>query len=88
MVIAGLSDACGSWKMSCIRLRNGRKCRSDSPEIFSPSSEIDPSVTFTSESTARDSVVLPLPDSPTSPRTSPRCSWKLTPSTALTEPVS
>ena len=44
--------------------------------------------TWTRDSTARQSVVLPLPDSPTSPSTSPRCSWKLTPSTAFTDPVS
>src|ERR1039458_124541 len=63
--IAGLSDACGSWKMSWSRLRSGRNCRSDSPEIVSPFNAIDPPVTLTRESTARESVVLPLPDPPT-----------------------
>src|SRR5689334_14990680 len=37
-------------------------------------------------SSARPSVVLPLPDSPTSPSTSPRCSDRFTPSTARTDP--
>ena len=69
-------------------MRSGRNCRSDSPEIVCPFRAIDPPVTLTSESTARESVVFPLPDSPTRPNTSPRCSVKVTPSTAFTDPVS
>ena len=61
IVIAGLSDACGSWKMSWSRLRSGRKCRSESPEIVSPLNAIDPPVTLTSESTARRKRRLPAP---------------------------
>src|SRR5687768_16563436 len=33
------------------------------------------------------SVDFPHPDSPTRPRVSPRCSWRLTPSTARTSPI-
>ena len=32
--------------------------------------------------------VFPLPDSPTTARTSPGATWRLTPSTALTDPRS
>src|SRR5207237_294065 len=43
-----------------------------------------PEVTGMSWVTSRPSVDLPHPDSPTSPTVSPRCTSKLTPSTALT----
>ena len=45
-----------------------------------------PAVTGTSRVTHRPSVVLPLPDSPTSPSTSPGPTARLTPSTARTGP--
>src|SRR5688572_15496683 len=46
-----------------------------------------PSVGSTSRNTARPVVVLPEPDSPTTPSVSPRLTQKLTPSTALTWPT-
>src|SRR5476649_210149 len=47
-----------------------------------------PPVVGTSWSIVRASVDLPQPDSPTSPRTSPWRTESVTPSTALTDPVS
>ncbi len=86
--MVGLSEAWGSWKTGCMRRRSGRTSCSGNVEMVWPSSNTEPAVGRTRHSTAFARVVLPLPDSPTSPSTSPRRSEKLTPSTAFTEPVS
>src|SRR3954452_18492573 len=52
-----------------------------------PSNTIEPSAAGASPSSARPSVDLPLPLSPTSPTPSPRRSDNVTPSTARTVPV-
>src|SRR3954470_1650867 len=52
-----------------------------------PPKNIEPSAAGTRPSSARPSVDLPLPLSPTSPTTSPRRSDRSTPSTARTVPV-
>src|SRR5690606_1266934 len=82
--IDGLSAACGSWKTICSFRRNRRSFRSGSRPMSWPAYRIAPEVGRTRPSSARPSVVLPLPDSPTRPSTSPRRKVRLTPSTALT----
>ena len=52
-----------------------------------PLKAIDPDVGSISLRINRPTVVLPQPDSPTSPSVSPRWMAKLTPSTALTWPT-
>ena len=47
IVIAGLSDACGSWKTICISRRTERSSRSDSFVISRPSKRTLPSVACT-----------------------------------------
>ena len=74
IVWRGLSDAIGSWKIICMRRRSGRKAPSSSPEMSWPSKTIVPDVGFTRPRSARPSVVLPEPDSPTMPIASPRAS--------------
>src|SRR5438105_13377994 len=70
--------------MICSCLRCWRK-RSPLNFVMSTPSKITlPEVTGISWVTSRPSVDLPHPDSPTSPTVSPRCTSKLTPSTALT----
>src|SRR5215472_6855603 len=83
-VIRGLSEAYGSWKMICISLRFARI---DLPSIFvisSPPKRIEPVVGSSRRRMQRPIVVLPEPDSPTSPSVSPRLMLNETPSTALT----
>ena len=78
----GLSEAIGSWKISCTRWRI---LRSRSPCIAvrsSPSKSTRPDLAGRSCNTARPSVDLPQPDSPTSPSVSPREMARLTPDTA------
>src|SRR5581483_5488694 len=78
----GFRLAYGSWKTSCIRRRKRRSC---SPPMFvmsSSSKTILPAARGTLRSTARPVVVLPDPDSPTSPSVSPRRIEKVTSSTA------
>ena len=52
-----------------------------------PSNVIEPSVGSSSRIIARPVVLLPQPDSPTSPSVSPFAIEKLTPSTARTSPM-
>ena len=80
----GLSELNGSWKMTWIFWR---KVLSPSPDIAARSSpwyRMLPAVGSSSRSRQRPMVVFPHPDSPTSPRVSPRWISKLTSSTALT----
>ncbi len=71
IVIAGLSAAFGSWNTICRSVRSARSSRSRSRVMSLPPYRIWPPVGCTSPISARPRVVLPLPDSPTSPTTSP-----------------
>ena len=76
-VCRGLSDWYGSWKTICTRRRSARAfvCASGSP-----SNRTSPPVGGCRPSSARPSVDLPQPDSPTMPSTSPRRQCRSTPS--------
>ena len=78
----GLSEENGSWKMICICWRNGRSSVLPRWVMSRPSSRTVPAVGSIRRSTARPTVVLPQPDSPTSPSVSPGPIVKLTSSTA------
>ncbi len=80
----GLSDAYGSWKMICISLRSGRSSPRESPMSSRPSNVTLPFVASVRRRMTRPAVVLPEPDSPTSPSVSPRRISKSMPSTART----
>ena len=69
---AGRGWRTGSWKMICIRRRYGRSAAPLSVVMSWPSKRIVPAVGSMSRSSSRPTVVLPQPDSPTSPRVSPR----------------
>ena len=69
--LRGLSDANGSWKTICISRRSGSICLAAGVVMSSPRKRIAPSVASIRRMIARDSVVLPQPDSPTSPSVSP-----------------
>ena len=92
MVITGLSDVIGSWKI--IEISLPRTLRISSSLIFSrsrPPSFTEPETMRPGGSGIRrisDSAVmlLPQPDSPTIASVSPEATWKSTPSTALTMP--
>ena len=56
--------------------------------MSAPPKRIVPAVGSSSRSTARPTVVLPQPDSPTSPSVSPGMTWSETSSTAFTVAVS
>ena len=85
--IRGFSDPNGSWKMICIRLRNGRIPLGSRPVMSSPPKTTLPPVGGSSWSTVRPRVVLPQPDSPTRLKISPFLTSKSTPSTAYTVPT-
>ena len=72
MGVRGSSDAYGSWKMICIRRRYGLRRAPLSFGMSTPSNMIVPDVGSMSRSSSRPTVVLPQPDSPTSPSVSPR----------------
>lgn len=82
IVIFGLKLVAGSWNTNPIRWRSGRNSRSLWPTISWPSTLSDPPEACVSPAMARPIVVLPDPDSPTRPSTSPGRMSKLTPSTA------
>jgi hypothetical protein len=88
----GLSEVCGSCStMEMRRPRMSRISAGVRSRIFSPSSRTSPLMVRAPPLGSRritDSAVtlLPQPDSPTRPSTSPRRRVKLTPSTALTTP--
>ena len=84
IVIAGLSDACGSWKTICIRRRmRAQLALAQARDLLGPRSGRCRRSRGTRPRSVRPSVVLPLPDSPTRPSTSPRRRSSETPSTAL-----
>ena len=71
MVRAGLSEVYGSWKTTWMSLASARRSLAGQVGDVPPSKRIVPPVTGARPSTARPSVVLPEPDSPTSPTVSP-----------------
>ncbi len=91
MVIVGLSEVSGSWKIMPISLpRMWRIASSDSVLSSWPSSlmlpptiEPPPGSRFMIDNAV---IVLPQPDSPTMPSVSPGSTWSVTPSTACTTP--
>src|SRR5712691_4521702 len=83
----GFRDEYGSWKTICIRRRIACRPRRSAVEISIPSKRIEPASGSTSLSRQRASVVLPLPDSPTTPRVSRRPTLSDTPSTAIARRV-
>ena len=89
----GLSEVIGSWNTIAISApRISRSSSSDSAVISRPRKRIEPA-TMRAGSSSRFMIdlaatLLPEPDSPTMPSVSPRCSVKLTPSTARTTPAS
>ena len=82
-VMRGSSEASGSWKIICTALRLACQAAGLAPRISSPCHTTLPSVMGTRLSSARASVDLPQPDSPTMPNVSPACRSNDTPSTAL-----
>ena len=83
-VMRGFRLANGSWKMICMsRARPRSSCGPIAP-TSRPSNSTSPAVGSISRSTQRPVVLLPQPDSPTTPSVSPAASSKLTPSTACT----
>ena len=84
--LRGFSDACGSWKTICISRRIGCIWLRPAFVMSWPRKRIAPPVASISRTSARISVVLPQPDSPTIPSVSPLCSANETSSTACTWP--
>ncbi len=80
----GLRLEYGSWKIICARRRRRRSSPRESSVIDWPSNTMLPLVAGSRPRIVRPSVVLPDPDSPTRPSTSPRRSSRSTPSTART----
>ncbi|CPU67583.1 Uncharacterised protein [Mycobacteroides abscessus] len=80
---SGLKLVAGSWNTNPMRGRTGRSSRSLTPFISTPSTRNDPPVTRVRPATARANVVLPEPDSPTRPSTSPGRMVSETSSTAV-----
>src|SRR5687767_14091827 len=86
--IRGFSDAAGSWKMICISRRNARKSRLFMAVTSRFSNFTSPLVGSIKRRMHRPAVDLPQPDSPTSPRVSPRKMSNVTLSTARIGPSS
>ena len=78
----GLSEAKGSWKIICTRLRNARKASPRACVTSVPSMRITPALGSIRRKISLPTVDFPQPDSPTRQSVSPRASVKLTPSTA------
>ena len=92
MVITGLSDVIGSWKIIEISLPRTRRIsssliwrRSRPPSLTEPET-MRPGGSGMSRISDSAVMLLPQPDSPTIARVSPEATWKSTPSTALTMP--
>ena len=83
----GLRLENGSWKTTCMRRRSGRSVAAERSSMRRPSSTTCPAVMSNRRSTARPTVHLPQPDSPTRASVSPRSMWNDTPSTARTAPA-
>ena len=93
MVMRGLSEENGSWKIICICRRSGRSALRSSVATsmscpLAAWNRISPPVGAIARRMQREVVVLPQPDSPTSDSVSPRAMVKLTSSTARTAPAS
>src|SRR5664279_2229246 len=71
--------------MICMLRRNALRSAPRLPYTSSPSKNTEPPVAGIKRRILRPTVVLPQPDSPTSPKVSPSRMLKLTPSTALTQ---
>ena len=82
----GLSELIGSWKISCIFGRSSRSASAFRVVSSVPSNVTLPLLGRGSCTRARPVVDLPQPDSPTSPRVSPRATSKLTSDTACNRP--
>ena len=67
--------------------RSRAACRASGRAARPPGSTTEPGSGAISPSSTRASVVLPLPDSPTRPSVSPRCTLKSTPASAWTVPT-
>ena len=78
----GFSDDPGSWKTMPTLSRSGCRSLRLAPFICTPATSKLPPATGSRPSAARPIVVLPEPDSPTSPTTSPRPIVRETSSTA------
>ena len=84
----GSSEEYGSWKTIWKRRRWRLQAQiARRASRSTPSRRIEPSRGSMMRTIARPTVVLPNPDSPTSPSVSPRLIVRLTPSTAWTQPV-
>src|SRR5712692_2635394 len=83
MLCLGSREAYGSWKTICMFFLNGFSFLPLSREISVPSNTTCPFVGSVSRMMVLPRVVLPHPDSPTSPRVSPLFTPIETPSTAL-----
>ena len=81
-LIAGFSDVYGFWNTYWISCRSLRRLSPRAVVTSCPSTRTRPLVGWASRSSIRATVVLPDPDSPTSPRVSPRATLRLTSSTA------
>ena len=86
-VIRGLSEAYGSWKTIWMSRRTGRICLRLSVVMSLPSKTMRRPSARCSLMIVRPSVVLPQPDSPTTPSVSPGRTVRSTPSTARTCPT-
>ena len=82
----GLSELYGSWKTTWTLRRYSCRSAPLRSATLCPSNAMVPAVGSSAASTSFDVVVLPHPDSPTSPSVSPAVIVKLIPSTALTTP--
>ena len=80
----GFSDAYGSWKMICMSRASARRSSLPSAVTFVPSNQTSPDVGSIRRRMQRPVVLLPQPDSPTTPSVSPASMSKLMPSTACT----
>ena len=85
--LRGFSDAYGSWKTICISRRSGMSSLRDACVTSVPRKRTAPPVGSSRRMIVRDSVVLPQPDSPTSPSVSPSTSVNVMSSTACTAPT-
>ena len=85
--VRGSRLANGSWKTICALRRYDLSCDPLSLVMSTPSKRTEPPVGSISRRMSRPTVVLPQPDSPTSPSVSPARTSKSTPSTARTWPT-
>ncbi len=87
MRMRGFRDPAGSWKMICISLRSVLRAAPEAEKTSTPSKVTVPAVAGMSRRIVLPTVVLPQPDSPTSPSVSPLLMWNEMSLTALTCPA-